>query len=57
MSVYVLRITRSRRAVCNVGIAALAISKGCGKRGKRLYVFLAFHQAVISTAGAAANSL
>jgi hypothetical protein len=33
-----------------VGIAALAISKGCGKRGKRLYVFLSFHQTVISTA-------
>jgi len=33
-----------------VGIAALAISKGCGKRGKRLHVFLFFHQTVISTA-------
>jgi hypothetical protein len=29
---------------------SLVISKDCGKRGKRLYVFLAFHQAGISTA-------
>jgi hypothetical protein len=28
----------------------LVISKDCGKRGKRLHVFLSFHQAVISTA-------
>src|ERR1700753_3876531 len=29
---------------------SMAISKGCGKRGKRLFVFLAFHQTDISTA-------
>jgi hypothetical protein len=40
-----------------VVIAALAISKGCGKRGKRLYVFLAFHQTVISTAAFLEKSL
>ncbi len=34
---------------------SLAISKDCGKGGKRLLVFLPFHQAVISTAPGSAG--
>ena len=46
-------IMRRRGAVRNVGIAVLAISKACGKSGTASS-FHAFHQVVISTAGAGA---
>ena len=50
-SVIIMR--RRRGAVRNVGIAVLAISKACGKSGTASS-FHAFHQVVISTAGAGA---